>query len=431
MRWNKSQDLNDWVEMLDYIYGQTQNYSKSSFEVYSHLAEVCGAFGKFAFKRRDLEKAKEFLPKIFVWAATLFKKVKGKESNLEENILTKYPTVCPYCYTYPCNNCWQKPIDKSKVDNQRIQELYYKNAEKQKRSLNDFQLMFARIYKNSWGFTEEIKGTSDAFEKMSKIHIHLIEELSELAEAMRFQHLHPSNFDNEIADFIAWWFALVTNFHFLSKNEIKQILVSDLVWAAYPGYCLICGLEACDCRPGPVRELLSRPALKDLSSIDGLTQTYNQINFHQTLEDISNQIYPVVSPISCVRIDIDKFKSINDNFSHQIGDDILKHVVNILRQKVRQRDKIFRVGGDEFAIICFDLNHLEAQGMMMRVQCALKEKPISAININGQDEKIRVTLSIGITECSDFQYIKIKFDKADKLAMQSKESGRDKITIEG
>ena len=57
MAFAQGQRLNDWVTMLHAIYGGTQNYSKSAYEIHAHLTEVCGVFAKHHFKRRDPELA--------------------------------------------------------------------------------------------------------------------------------------------------------------------------------------------------------------------------------------------------------------------------------------------------------------------------------------------------------------------------------------
>ena len=63
--------------MLHSIYGLSQNYARTEFEIFAHLSEVTGAFGKFLFKLKQPERAKEFLPKMFGWAIALAKKVKA------------------------------------------------------------------------------------------------------------------------------------------------------------------------------------------------------------------------------------------------------------------------------------------------------------------------------------------------------------------
>src|SRR5213595_2986668 len=122
MPFRASQPLNDWVLMLHALYGGSQNYAKTPYEIHAHLTEVCGLFGKHAFKRRDLQKAEEFLPKIFAWTVALFKKMHPGSSDLETIILRKCPTVCAYCLAKPCK-CWAG--EKPSINEERLRELYH------------------------------------------------------------------------------------------------------------------------------------------------------------------------------------------------------------------------------------------------------------------------------------------------------------------
>lgn len=225
MKFTQSQRLNNWVMMLDSIYGGTQNYAKSPYEIHSHLTEVCGIFAKHQFKRRDSIAAARFLPKIFAWAAALLKKVRPDKVDLEEIILRKFPSVCPYCGGRPCA-CWKK--EKPTLDPEAVRRLYFLRAPSMRRTLNDFQLMFREIYNESWHAHED---------PIQYVFLRLSEELAEVAESVRFQHLYPENFENELADFLAWWFALVSC---LSDREGKTLLVEDYLWSAYPGICVDC-----------------------------------------------------------------------------------------------------------------------------------------------------------------------------------------------
>jgi hypothetical protein len=75
LKFQKTQSLNEWVQMLDAIYGGAQNYAKTPYEIHVHLSEVCGIFAKHSFKKKDIVEAKKFLPKIFSWAVALLRKV--------------------------------------------------------------------------------------------------------------------------------------------------------------------------------------------------------------------------------------------------------------------------------------------------------------------------------------------------------------------
>ena len=427
MEFSSSQDLNDWVVMLDHIYGPTQNFNKTKYELLSHLTEVVGAFSKLAIKRRNATAAQQFVPKIFGWAAALLMKVKHGTADVEDAIIRKYPGVCHYCTHSPCD-CWNGP--RPPVNEKALLALYLRNVKRiRKRSPDDFLVMFSRIYQDSWCPEDASPGTDAVWESLNTIYTRLTEELSELAEAMRFHHLHPSNFDNEFADFMAWWFALVsTTSRALDDNE-QDLSCEELLWRAYPGYCRICGLHRCDCRSGPVRELLSKPALSDLVHIDGLTQANNQASYKETLKDVARGKYPLATPVACIRIDIDSFKEINDTYSHDVGDAILTTLVTVLRQKIRPRDRLFRVGGDEFAILCQDFSELEAQGMMSRAVEGVTSAPVDAAGPEGERALLAPTLSIGIARCNDATEIGDAFERADHAAMESKRQGKNQITI--
>jgi len=426
MKYHKEQNLNDWVGMFSSIYGLTTNQTKSRYEIFTHLTEVTLAFGKMFFKRRDLNQAKKFLPKIFAWSIALIEKVKGEKSNIEEILLTKFPKVCPYCTKAPCI-C--DPKKKSKINEQALRDLYFQNSEAQKRTLNDFQLMFKTIYGATWKIEECKNGSEEYFKQVSILYLNMTEELSELSEALRFYQLYPTHFDNEMADFLAWWFAIISCFNKAFNYPLEKILAEDIVWEKYPGICSTCLLNICDCRPGPVRELLSKPSMKEMVFVDGLTQAYNKLKFDQDIQDIKSGSVNMPIPIACIRIDLDDFKKINNEFSHEAGDKALKYLFSSIRQKIRPRDRLYRLGGDEFGILCPDLSNLEAKGMLTRVSNYLKSTPFVAFSNKLQkEEKLVITLSVGIAECSEANNISNDFNYADELAIISKQNGKDRIT---
>jgi diguanylate cyclase (GGDEF)-like protein len=424
-QFKREQPLNEWVRMLHSIYGLSQNYARTEFEILAHLSEVTGAFGKFLFKVKQPDRAIEFLPKMFGWSVALAKKVMGERANLEEMLLTKYPGVCPYCISAPCS-C--KPGLKEPIDEGRVRDAYFREANAQRRSLNDFQAMFRKIYEKSWGLVNVEAGTAEALIALQKIYTRIIEEVSEVGESVRFVHLYPSHFSNELADYLAWTFAIASSVHKATPKK-DAILIEDLLWPAYPGVCMVCMLDICDCRPSPVRELLSKPSLRDLAAVDGLTHANNRAKFESDLAAITKKDLPFPLPITCVHIDLDDFKKFNSApFDHSTGDSALKHLVTILRQRIRNRDRVYRFGGDEFTVICPDLSAREAEGMFGRVAHVLKQKLVPSSTQDGSVPP-PVTMSIGIMECHDPAHIKESFEKADKAAMESKKAGKDRITL--
>lgn len=421
-KYSPNQPLNQWVEMLHTLYGSTQNYSKTPFEVHTHLTEVCGVFGKHLFKKDDLHSSMEFLPKIFAWAVALLKTVHPDETDLEGIILRKFPGVCPYCGENPCQ-CWN--IEKPTLDPEKVRNNFYRNSSSLRRSINDFQLMFRNIYENSW--YSDKKESDDLRDFLKQPFSRMIEELAEIAESIRFYHLYPENFENELADFFAWWFAIVSCF--IDEKEQKPILAEEILWNAYPGYCPYCNLIPCFCRPGPVRELMSKPPPGQDHRFDVLTALYNQGAYKEDLENIENGTLPIAFPIGCVRIDIDDFKNVNDTYGHSAGDAALRHIAGILRSKVSEWDRVYRISGDEFGILLMDTTEEEAGGMMKRVCATLQKSLVRWVSSEGKTVEFGITASIGVSQCDDKSLILNSFEFADNASYSSKEAGKDRVTL--
>lgn len=411
-----NQSLNAYVEMLHTIYGSTQNYAKTKAEIYQHLSEVCGIAGKHLFKKTDLEAATRFIPKIFGWACALVSAVNPSQTSAEEMILRKFPVACPYCTSRPCS-CWSS--GKPTLDEKALEALYYQNAPRQARGVNDFELMFSEIYSSSW------RGPQSDQDPLTYIYLRLIEELAEVSEALRFQHIYPQNFQNEIADFFGWWFALASA---IKERKGDGSLTSDLLWRAYPGYCLDCETSPCFCAQGPVRELMSKPAPGALGETDRLTSLRNQGAYERDLEVIGSGKLKLAMPAACVRMDVDDFKNVNSSFGHPGGDAALKHIAAIVRQKCRPRDRIYRISGDEFGVLMPDTSEDEAFGVMTRVLNTIRGSQVLWTSKEGVSTPISVSLSIGVAECCDSASISTAFEAADAASYASKDAGKAAVS---
>jgi diguanylate cyclase (GGDEF)-like protein len=420
MPFQKTQSLNEWAVMLDAIYTGSQNYSKTPYEIHAHLTEVCGVFAKQLFKRKDTVEAAKFLPKIFAWSVALLKKVRPDQANLEDIVLRKFPNFCPYCLKKPCE-CWKG--EKPTLQDSQLRDAFYQRAPSMKRSLNDFQLMFREIYEQSWIGDDDPKTQST--EIIRRLFIRLIEEVAEVGEALRFHHLYPENLDNELADLLAWWFAIVS---VLPSSDGTIQLAEDYLWRAYPGQCPDCQMVPCLCRPGPVRQLMSRPIPGHGHRFDGLTSLLNQAAYNEDQVLIAKGEISLPSPSACVRLDVDKFKQVNDTYGHPAGDEALRHIAAILRRTVRERDRVYRISGDEYGVLCANFTEEEAAGLMRRFCNALAQNPIRWVGQNGVAQEFFVSLSIGIAEVTTPRDIEAAFAAADKAAYASKKGGRGQVS---
>lgn len=135
-------------------------------------------------------------------------------------------------------------------------------------------------------------------------------------------------------------------------------------------------------------------ALKSKADMDGLTALLNRSGFieasNRMLDDARIDGYPV----SILMMDLDKFKTINDNYGHSSGDKALVFFSYLFQSVLRQNDAIGRIGGDEFAAVLPGVNSSEALGIAERIR--EKANSLSITMENG--ENVYISLSIGICD---------------------------------
>ncbi|KPK02671.1 MAG: diguanylate cyclase, partial [Nitrospira bacterium SG8_35_4] len=123
--------------------------------------------------------------------------------------------------------------------------------------------------------------------------------------------------------------------------------------------------------------------------------------------------------------DIDYFKKINDSFGHKVGDLVLKKLSILLREKLRANEFISRYGGEEFAIIVphAPLNEARKIGEGLRDY-------IDKFIFSYKDQKIPVTVSIGVSTFRPDDDCYTVFDRADEALYLAKRSGRNNVKTE-
>ncbi|RKD31450.1 diguanylate cyclase [Thermohalobacter berrensis] len=163
--------------------------------------------------------------------------------------------------------------------------------------------------------------------------------------------------------------------------------------------------------------------LKTISSIDKLTGTYTRKYFDKTFNDLLNKAKKTKVPFSVIIIDIDKFKSVNDKYGHQKGDEILSKVGNIILNCTRSTDIVARYGGEEFVIISMNTNKDEAFIVAEKIRKEIEESKLLG------DER-SLTVSLGIANFpEDSQYKEELIEKADKSLYYAKKLGRNQTVF--
>jgi diguanylate cyclase (GGDEF)-like protein len=163
--------------------------------------------------------------------------------------------------------------------------------------------------------------------------------------------------------------------------------------------------------------------LVDMSSADGLTGTMSRGAFVDRARNDVIRVQGYRAPLSCVIIDIDGLKSINDNCGSHAGDLALQHVAAVGRRILRSCDYMGRVGDDEFAIILPEMPLLHAAGVAERLRRRLAAEKFGCC---GQD--FRVSASIGVAERPKWSSLVENLLDAANCAMQdAKMDGRDRV----
>ena len=160
---------------------------------------------------------------------------------------------------------------------------------------------------------------------------------------------------------------------------------------------------------------ITASVMRSNSIIDPLTQIYNRRYF----DDIFNKFYSAGNSnrqfdFSLMIIDIDHFKRFNDTYGHDVGDEVLKTVVNIIKNNLRKNDVFCRFGGEEFVILSED----SKEGAIKLAQ---------KINKLEYESVEKITISIGVSFFNKGKTMDEMIKEADENLYKAKENGRNQV----
>lgn len=162
--------------------------------------------------------------------------------------------------------------------------------------------------------------------------------------------------------------------------------------------------------------------MHELSIRDELTGLYNRRFFSEQAEMLLIRAMRYEEPLTLIFVDIDNFKNINDQFSHQVGDHALRQISTILSDTARGSDLTARLGGDEFVILLPNTPMLRARQISERLRNSMERFDWETL-LPGKT----ITVSIGMAEAQDFDTIEKLMDRADKNLFKAKKGGRNQI----
>jgi diguanylate cyclase (GGDEF)-like protein len=167
-------------------------------------------------------------------------------------------------------------------------------------------------------------------------------------------------------------------------------------------------------------------ALKELASIDQLTGVSNRREFFILAEKKIQSTLRKKYLLSMILLDVDRFKTVNDNYGHAIGDQVLNAIAQTIRDDLRKGEVVGRIGGDEFAILLPGSDGLLGQRIAQRIL-----DKISFLSFKLDQGTFSLTASLGIAEL-DREHednLSLLLDRADQAMYSAKQSGRNRTAL--
>jgi two-component system, cell cycle response regulator len=198
------------------------------------------------------------------------------------------------------------------------------------------------------------------------------------------------------------------------------------------------------CKPFDERELLARinnllrlkrmhdqildakERLAALAVRDDLTELFNYRYLQTRVSDEFKRAERYREPLSCVMVDIDYFKRINDRYGHDAGDGALREVASRLRKAVREVDVVARYGGEEFLLVLPSTNFSGALAVAERVWRSIGGE---AFVLAGGEERVTASVGVAVFPSRDIKTKDQLLKAADRALYQAKHEGRDRICV--
>ncbi len=166
----------------------------------------------------------------------------------------------------------------------------------------------------------------------------------------------------------------------------------------------------------------------ELAVTDPLTGLHNRRYLESHLKTLFDDARSSGKSLSLLMTDIDYFKSVNDNYGHDVGDEVLKEFARRIRTNVRGADLACRVGGEEFVIVMPDTSLTECYKVAERIRKSIESE---VFGISQLDKPLEITTSIGISAFdNEMNTLEEMLKRADKALYCAKRDGRNRVAAD-
>lgn len=219
-------------------------------------------------------------------------------------------------------------------------------------------------------------------------------------------------------------FEFVSSRPFTGSSELMYQNLTLMPLASRSGECNHACLiiyDVTDAAMGKQGLQAANQQLRQLSCTDRLTGLYNRGHWEECLRQEYDTAGKAALPSSLLLLDIDFFKSINDNYGHQAGDEVLRQVASVLKQQLRTGDMAGRYGGEEFGVLLPQTGSTAALALAEKIRQAM-----AALRIPYEGQSLTFTISLGVAQRHGAHATPAGWLRdADSALYQAKHSGRN------
>jgi len=165
------------------------------------------------------------------------------------------------------------------------------------------------------------------------------------------------------------------------------------------------------------------------ASLDGLTGIANRRYFDFTLQRWIAAHHKSEEPFVVALLDLDNFKQINDNYGHQVGDQVLTATAIEISRSIRSSDFLARYGGEEFVVLSSGMRLAEAQKRFAALLQHIEEMRFDCRSAEKESLSLSLTCSCGVAEYALGESAKDMISRADEALYEAKRSGKNRVVV--
>ncbi|MBJ7551160.1 GGDEF domain-containing protein [Marinomonas ostreistagni] len=163
-------------------------------------------------------------------------------------------------------------------------------------------------------------------------------------------------------------------------------------------------------------------AAEEQAYSDSLTGLFNRRKLNECVPELIEQCEQEQKPLAAILLDIDHFKSVNDEYGHAAGDKVLIEIAKVIHQNIRESDMAFRFGGEEFLIVCPNLSLPQATRLAETVREQVYSTSFSLVP--------KQSASFGVTERVTNETSSAIIARADRALYRAKQNGRNQVVAD-